>query len=191
MGNLRIAGLRFNALEVLIPLAFGAQAALLFAPDDEPALELLLAAPRPLAWVIYERLIALALIQGGVALIGSLLVLSLPDAEAPVTILIRWFAPTVCVTGVCIWATLATRKISHGILVAVMLVGAMAVGHEILVPRYPEMRWIMFYVQPWDITPDEYAINRAILIIVGVIAFALAIRMTRDTENMLGTKQRN
>ena len=63
----------FGSFEVVIPLIVGLHAALLFAPDDEPALELLLAAPRPPVYLIYERLAALIGLQGGLALVLSLL----------------------------------------------------------------------------------------------------------------------
>ena len=56
LANSELAEGTFASFEVIVPLIAGLHAALLFAPDDEPALELLLAAPRPPVYLIYERL---------------------------------------------------------------------------------------------------------------------------------------
>ena len=82
LANVELAEATFASFEVVIPLIAGLHAALLFAPDDEPALELLLAAPRPPVYLIYERLAALIGLQGGLALVLSVLaVITSPGAN--------------------------------------------------------------------------------------------------------------
>lgn len=186
-GSFRIAFLRFNALEVILPLVVGVQAALLFAPDDEPPLELLLAKPRPLVWVLFERLAALVLVYGGIALSASLLVLALPNAESLAQTIARWFAPTLCAAGIGAWMSLTSRKTTQGVFTVIMLCGAMAAGQSVLLPKYDYMAWVMFFVQPWDITPERYAANRLIVTGIGLLAFFFTFRLMGDSEKMLGT----
>ncbi|MBK8032817.1 MAG: hypothetical protein IPK17_25725 [Chloroflexi bacterium] len=189
LGGLRIAFLRFNALEVVLPLFVGVQAALLFAPDDEPPLELILAKPRPLVYVLFERVAALALIYSVIALTASLVVTSLPNAESLVQTLIRWLPPSLCMIGIGAWISVSTRKASNGAFAAVMLCGAMAVGQSVLLPKYDFMAWVMFYVQPWDVTPERYLANRLIVSLIGLVTFLLTVNLMRDSERMLGTNQ--
>ena len=89
----------FSGFEVIIPLIAGLHASLLFAPDDEPALELLLAAPRPTVYLIYERLAALVILQGGLALaLTALAALTTPGANV-LDMIVVWLPPAVCMIG--------------------------------------------------------------------------------------------
>jgi hypothetical protein len=189
LGGFTIAFLRFNALEVVLPLMVGVQAALLFAPDDEPPLELMLAKPRPFYWVLLERATSLALIYGVIGALASLLVLTLPNTESVTQTFVRWLPPTICAAGLGMWMSGMARKASSGVFSVIMLCGAMAVGQSVLLPRYDFMAWVMFYVQPWDVTPERYAANRLIVMTAGVIAFLLTINLMRDSERLLGTNQ--
>lgn len=189
LGGIKIAFLRFNALEVVLPLAVGIQAALLFAPDDEPPLELMLAKPRPLYWVLFERAAALALIYGVIGVLASLLVALLPNAEPLAQTFIRWLPPTLCAAGLGMWMSVNTRKTAQGLFSVIMLCASMSIGQQLFLPRYDFMAWVMFYVQPWDVTPERYAVNRLVVTSIGVIAFLLTIQLLRDSERVLGTNQ--
>ena len=59
-----------NVVEAVLPLAVGLHAAFLLSPEDEKPLELLLSCPRPLSLALAERLLTMALLQGGVATAG-------------------------------------------------------------------------------------------------------------------------
>lgn len=189
LGGFQIAFLRFNALEVVLPLFVGVQAALLFAPDDEPPLELMLAKPRPLPWVLFERTAALIVIYGLIAGVASLLVLTLPNAESLAQTFVRWLPPSIGMIGIGVWISVSSRKASSGVFAVVMLCGAMAVGQTVLLPRYEFMSWVMFYVQPWDVSAERYLANRLILTLIGLLTFASALGLLRDSERMLGTNQ--
>lgn len=189
LGGFTISFLRFNALEVVLPLAVGVQAALLFAPDDESPLELMLAKPRPIYWVLLERGAALTLIYGVIGVVASLLVYTLPNAESLTQTFVRWLPPTLGAAGLGMWISGAARKTTHGAFSIIMLCGAMSVGQTVLLPRYDFMAWVMFYVQPWDVTPERYAANRLIVAAVGVVAIALTIQLLRDSERLLGINQ--
>lgn len=188
-GTTQISFLRLNTLEVVMPLVVGVQAAMLFAPDDEPPLELMLSKPRPIQWVLYERLAVLVLIYGIIGVMGSLLVTLLPNPEPLRLTLLRWLPPTMCMIGVGLWVSASARRVSQGVFIAVMLCAAMAVGQSLFLPKYDFMAWVMFYVQPWDVSPERYLANRIIVALIGFVAFMLTLLRLRDTERLLGTNQ--
>lgn len=176
----------FSGFEVIIPLIAGLHASLLFAPDDEPALELLLAAPRPTVYLIYERLAALVILQGGLALaLTALAALTTPGANV-LDMIVVWLPPAVCMIGLCLLATLNARKMSFGMLMAIGISVAMAVGRETILPMFPDLWFMMFYLDPRTMTVEQYAFNRLLLIAVGVAAFALVLYRMRDEEKLLG-----
>ncbi len=187
----------FASFEVIVPLMAGLHAALLFAPDDEPALELLLAAPRPAAYLIYERLAVLIVLQGGLALALSVLTVVITHGEKLITpmigygenlitLMIIWIAPTVCIVGLCLLATLYARRTAFGVLTAIMICVAMAFGREVILPTFPNLWFTIFYLDARAVTPEQYFANRAFLLGVGVVALALVLRRMRDEEALLG-----
>ena len=184
--NLELAEATFASFEVVVPLVAGLHAALLFAPDDEPALELLLAAPRPAVYLIYERLGALALLQGGLALALSLLTVLLNPGTSLPDLIVRWLAPSVCVVGLCMAATVYARRGSFGILAAIALCVAMAVGAEVILPVFPHLWFMVFFVDPRALTPEQYFVNRLFLSAVGAAGLALVLAAMRDEEKLLG-----
>jgi hypothetical protein len=166
--NMELAASTFSSFEVVVPLIAGLHAALLFAPDDEPALELLLAAPRPPAYLIYERLAALIVLQGGLALILSVLaVITIPGANL-VDIIVRWLPPSVCIVGLCMAATLYSRRSNFGVLTAIGICVAMAFGKEVILPVFPNLWFTIFYLDPFTVTTEQYFLNRLFLLIVGI-----------------------
>jgi hypothetical protein len=52
-------GYLMRIIEVVILLAFGLHAAFVFAPENEPAIELLLSYPKPLTRLLKERLLTI------------------------------------------------------------------------------------------------------------------------------------
>src|SRR4051812_25093751 len=109
LGNMEQAGATFGSFEVVIPLIVGLHAALLFAPDDEPALELLLAAPRPPVYLIYERLAALIGLQGGLALVLSLVAVITAGGKL-LGVGVGWLPPRGCLVGLWLAATPFARR---------------------------------------------------------------------------------
>src|SRR5690349_5087543 len=97
LASMELAASTFSSFEVVVPLIAGLHAALLFAPDDEPALELLLAAPRPPGYLIYERLAALIGLQGGLALTLSVLTVITTSGANLADIVLRWLPASVCI----------------------------------------------------------------------------------------------
>lgn len=176
----------FGSFMLIIPLIAGLHASLLFAPDDEPALELLLSAPRPTLYLIYERLAALGILQGGLALaLTTVTALTSSEVNA-LDMIVVWLPPAVCMIGLCLLATLYARKMSFGMLMAIGISVAMAVGRDVILPMFPNLWFIMFYLDPRGVTPEQYAFNRLLMIAVGIAAFALVLYRMRDEERLLG-----
>ena len=188
LGNVEQAEATFGSFEVVIPLIVGLHAALLFAPDDEPALELLLAAPRPPVYLIYERLAALIGMQGGLALALSLLAVITAGGKL-LDVVMVWLPPSVCIVGLCLAATLYARRTAFGVLTAIALCVAMAFGREVILPMFPNLWFLIFYLDPRTVTPEQYAINRLFLMGVGLIGVGLVIYRMRDTEQLLGLQE--
>ena len=189
LSDMTLVATSFNSFEVIVPFVAGLHAALLFAPDDEPALELLLAAPRPPAYLIYERLAVLIALQGGLALALSLLTAALTPGVHFFEIVAHWLPPTVCIVGLCLLATTYARRASFGLLTAIALCVAMALGNQVILPLFPDLWFMIFYVQPRDVTITQYAINRLFLISVGLFALGLVLARMRDQEALLGLQE--
>lgn len=186
LSNMELAESTFASFEVIIPLIAGLHAALLFAPDDEPALELLLAAPRPTVYLIYERLAALVLLQGTLALVLSALAALLNPGTNLFEIILHWLPPTICIIGLCMVATLYARRMTFGVLAALALCVAMAFGREVILPVFPDLWFMVFYVDPRMLTPEQYFVNRLFLCAVGAFGLALVLAAMHDEEKLLG-----
>jgi hypothetical protein len=187
--HMELAESTFGSFEVVIPLIAGLHAALLFAPDDEPALELLLAAPRPPMYLIYERLAALIGLQGGLALTLSILTALATPGASPFDIVLHWLPASVCIVGLCLLATLYARRMTFGVLTAIAICVAMAFGREVILPMFPNLWFMIFYLDPRTVTTEQYFVNRMFLLTVGVIAVALVLYRMRDEEKLLGFQE--
>jgi hypothetical protein len=173
-------------LELLLPMLFGLCAALLFAPEDEPTLELLLTAPRPMRWIIYERGLTLIGIAGAIGG-GASLWLALTGQVDFWMHLLRWLPPAVGVGGLAAFASLWGRRSSYGVLLVIVLCAGMAIGGETLLVRFPSLWALVIYPAPGAFTPEQYAINRALLCVIGAVCAALVVWRMGDSEVLLGT----
>jgi len=174
-----------RVVETILPLAVGMHIAFLLSPEDEESLELLLASPRPLAWVLLERLAVVVVLQGSVGLIGSLAIQGIAGGESFLLLTARWVAPSVFVGGVALWMSLASRKGVLSALVTLLLWGGLLMGSRGLERIF--FSWpIQVFMQPESV---GYARNRLALTLIGLGLAALAARLTADEERMLGLRQ--
>ena len=175
-------------IETIVPLLAGVHAAFLFSPEDEPGLEVTLACRRPLAWTILERLAWLLALQGGVALIGSVLIVG-TTGETLFIAVSRWITPLVFFVGLGMCLTLMTRQavISVG-LITVLWCGLM-LASEVLVKQWPFLWPIGLYLQPDE---ASYWLNRLFLSLCGLELIHLAATyFIRDDERvLLGSSRR-
>jgi hypothetical protein len=181
-------------IETIVPLALAVQAALLFAPDDEGPLELLLASPQPVPWLLLDRLFVVAAGQAMIAITGSLAVVAIGGGDLGLALL-RWIPPAALLTGLALNATLRSRKSIFGVLsVAVIWFALSLFGDAFLPGRYvfwpldffqPILWPLHIFLQPDDLLERDYLINRLFVLVLGLHLIALALAYARDGERLL------
>lgn len=173
---------RGRLIATIVPLFAGLQAAALFSPEDEPALEVTLACPRPLAWTILERLAALLGVQGGLALVGSLLI-NVPLGEAVGVAVLRWLPAMVCLAGVALCLTLNSRQAVFSAGATVLVWFGFAWGGDRLVEVWPVLWPLHLFLQPEH---PFFWLNRGVLTLLGLNLLAFAVTyLIRDEERLL------
>jgi len=171
-----------RAVEILLPPLAALQAAFLFSPEDEPALEVTMAAPRSLAWTLLERLAVLLVLQGSLALIASLFAASW-TGESLVQTVVRWLPPLLFFSGLAICLTLITRRAILGVVILSLLWFAFSLLGDAMVARWPFTWPLNVYLQP---DHAEYALNRLFVALLGVNLIVLAAtRLLHDEERLL------
>ncbi len=191
--------LRGGVVTVLVPLLMALQAAAAFSPDDEPALEMTLAAPRPIAWLILERLAAIGLTYTLIALIGgAIILLRQPDlfsATSLPVLLLAWVSPALFLTGIGVYVTLRSRMVAFGVVIVIVVWVIFGLFGRFLLPGLPvpaPLSWIQPYLwpvhiflTPQDLPAPSYAVNRLFLSSAGIVLLLAAVRSVRNTEGVL------
>ncbi|HEX2908192.1 MAG TPA: hypothetical protein VHO69_15080 [Phototrophicaceae bacterium] len=184
-----------RAIESIVPLVLAIQAALIFSPDDEPGLEVLLAAPRPASWLLLERLGILFVSQVVVVVAGVILCrFAEPDLDVLLT-LVTWLAPAVLLMAIATFVTIRSRVAMFGATIAGMVWFVFAFFRAGLLPGMPTF-WPLNlllpfiwafnpYLQPGDVPMGDYWINRVIVLGLGVGLLLLTVRQLRDEEQLL------
>jgi len=177
-------------IEFVVPLAAGMQAAFLLPLEDEPALEVSLACPRPMTWTLIERLMLLLAVHGGIGLAGSLIGVMLAGSGDLLLAIARWLAPMLLVVGLALGASLRSRQAAPGVLLAILAWFAMAFIGETLMQRWPFLWPIHAYLEPDAVAPMDYALNRLLLSLAGLNLMVFAARQLRGEERALLGGQR-
>jgi len=175
-----------RAIETIVPLLAGIQAAFLFSPEEEPGLEMTLACPRSITGTIVERLVWLLALQGGVALIGSV-GLALYTGESVSVISARWLAPLLLFTGLGLCLTLISRQIIFSVGLTVLLWCGLLLASEYITRVWPWLWPLSVYAQP---ELADFWLNRVWVALCGLalLRFA-AVDLLRDPERvLLGTR---
>jgi len=155
-------------------------------PAANDPLEILLSSPRPIAWALWERVGVMLILQGGVALMGNVIASTLLGGEGIAQAIARWLVPCAWFGGVAVAVALVTRQGVLGALLATLLWGGTLLGGDGLLDRYPFLWPLHAYLQPEHVSDGMYALNRAALMLAGVLLVSLAACLTRDEEHMLG-----
>lgn len=173
---------RENLLATVLPLLAGLHAALLFSPEDEPALELALALPRPLSWVVGERWAWLLALHVGLALALSGIA-ALWLGQDFWTLCVRWAAPMLVLVALALRLTLSTRQAVLSLGLTLLLWFAFVFLGDLLVVKWPFLWPIHLYLAP---THPEFWLNRLGLITLGLALWPHAIAPAlADTERLL------
>ena len=187
LSNVAVDYLR-RIIEVVIPLAFGLHAAFVLAPENEPAIELLLSYPKPLTRVMIDRLLTIGLFHGLTALVATLLVAANWNAESIGLSIMRWLSASIVLGGVAIFTTQLTRQAAFGALLTTLLWASSLYGGDALVLRWPWAWPAHIYLQPENVSLLIYSFNRLSLFLVGLSMMFLAGVLLRDDERSLGSK---
>lgn len=184
-----------RVVELIIPLMMAVHAGLIFSPDDEPALETILVCPRPVIWLLLERLAVIGLAQTGVALIGIALSLYyVPDQDIAVMV-VRWIPAAFLLTGVAVYTTIRSRVAAFGATVVGLVWFMFAFFGHTLLPGgttfWPlnyllPFIWIFNpYLEPISLTMGDYWLNRLCVLLVGANLILAALYLMRNEESLL------
>jgi len=184
-----------RSVAVIIPLVMGIQAAFLLSPEDEPGLEVLLACPRHISWVLLERLVVVLLSQAGVTLVGMAASMVITGERDMLSEAARWLPPALFFSGVSVYITLASRQPAFSVAVTGILWfvfnfvgGALLPGQPTVWPLnlvQPFMWSIHPYLQPYDLMIGDWWVNRALVAALGIVFIAMTVRRLQDEERVL------
>lgn len=175
----------------VVPVFAGWQAAYAFSPDDERPLELFLVAPRPILWLLLERVGLLLVVYLALGAVGAWLTLATHADTTLGELWLRWLPPLVWFIGLGLYLALLTRQGTFGALVVLVVWGVSLVGSGGLPNK---LRWIaplLPYLQPGavNVSPELYTWNRVILVVGGLLLVGLAIRLSRNEAHLLGIRE--
>lgn len=171
-----------DTIALTLPVVAALQAAFLFSPEDEPALEVMLATPRPPAWTLLERLLTLFATQGGLGLAASLLLSGLVP-PSPALIVGRWLPLLLLLSGLAVAVTVATRRAILGVWVASLVWLPLALFGDFLTARWPAAWVAHLYLPPGH---GAYLLNRLLLTVAGLALLAISLaRSLNNTEFLL------
>lgn len=175
-----------SAVAAVGALIGGVQASLILAPADDPAFELVLAAPRPLAMILIERLIVLFVMNAAIAGIGAVLFdLVMPSGETVIDQLARWLPPFTAMVGLGMTIAIVGKKSGLGVLLVLLLVGAMLFGGFAFLALF-DQAWVLHLFIPVDqFSAEQVLINRAALMGIGLALIGYCFRLLRNTEILL------
>ncbi len=185
-----------KVIETIIPLALGIHAAMIFSPPDEPAIEIQLAAQRPIGWILAERY---ALILATQCLIGICAVglqrMLFVDVDNGLILFARWLPPAIFLSGIGMFFTIKSRNLTFGVLMTAVLWFITVFFTDFFLPgvmlSYPlnyvhPYLWITHpYLQPEHLPVMDYWLNRSCVIAIGVMFISLTIHSLRDSEAVL------
>ncbi len=184
-----------RVVEIVIPLVMGIQAAVLFSPTDENVLEILLTYPRPIVWVLAERLGLAFIFQVVAALVGVLISFFFFDDRTLGLALIRWIPPTLLLMGVGTYTTLKSRVLAFGVAIAALVWFVGLFFGPLLLPGMPVISpldtiqpylWSMNpYLLPQDLGWEDYWVNRALVSLIGFFLISRGGAYLRDEEVVL------
>jgi hypothetical protein len=177
-----------QAVETIAPLLFAIQAAFLLGPDNEPALELLLAYPVPLPHLFIDRLLLVAGMHLAVALTATLVFTATWGAENLALALVRWLAAGIALTGIAVFTTQVTRQGVFGTLMVTLLWAASLYGGDEILKVWPWFWPFHVFLQPEKFGLGTYLFNRLALVLFGVGLTLLAMKFLGDEDRLLGTR---
>jgi hypothetical protein len=189
----------FDIASVIVVVMMGIQTALMASATDEPGLEMIMATPRPLAWLVLERLAVVAVSLLPVALAGAVAVILIEPGVNLLALAACWLTAGLFLSGA---AGLLTVRANHpgiGIMIVVLAGLVAGVAQNALLPNHaPDLPWAapLDLIQPllWMVHPflkpdslslNDYITNRVIVSGFGLWLLLGMSRMLNDPERLL------
>lgn len=186
-------------VQLIVPAAAAIHTSLIFAPEDEP-LEMLLALPRPITWLVFERVLIIVLIYGGIGFVG-MGVMAIQDQRVDVgALLAAWIPAMLFLVSFSLYLTVRTRVMLMGLIGSMLVWFIFMLFNPFLMPGTPQP-FPMNYVQPflWTVNifaqpsvfpeSEYYAINRLILLGLSMFWLWRTAAQLSDSEALLLTVQ--
>jgi hypothetical protein len=174
-----------RVVEALLPLIVGLLAGLLFAPDDEPALEIQAASPRPLYYLLLERgglmFGLLAAIALGWLLVGQVVF----RGEDLLMGTLRWLPPSLCMAGIAMSISVETKHSAFSVLAVLMLWFAMVIGFHELIAIFPFLYPLYLFLDPTSTSEWMFTLNRVLLVTAGLALVTYACQRVMNEEHIL------
>lgn len=180
-----LPGYTVRVIEALLPLAVGVLAALLFAPEDEPAFEIQAASPRPLYYLVLERAGLLLALLGALALAGLLLARFALNGDDLLLGTLRWLPPSLFLAGLALAISVETRRSAFALLAVLLLWIGMSVGYHALLESYPFAYPFYLFYDPAQNNPALVTLNRLFLTLAGMALLLWACLRTGNEERLL------
>lgn len=184
-----------RAVEATLPLLIGIQAAFLFSPDDDPALEVLLACPRPAWWMLLERLLVLWALMWPIGLLYGVLL----EPHNPFSAAVRWIPPALFFSGIAAFTTLRGRQPAFSLIVLIVLWFVATYFGFALLPGFPaadSIDWLqnqLWLIHPYphanDLSALSYLINRLSITAIGLGLLLLSCADLRHSEWLLFSRK--
>lgn len=176
-------------LEMVLPIFAGMHAAFLFSPEDEPPLELLAAAPRSLAWLLWERLLVFLSLYLAVGLVGTV-AQAILTRTAVFSLLWRWLPPFMWLIGLGVFLTLLTRQGVLSTLLVMLTWGGFAIGGAIMIYGCRLLLPLDIFLPPDAalVTTGMYTYNRVWVLLSGVLLLVAGTRLSQDESRLLGER---
>ncbi len=175
-----------SAVAAVGALIGGVQASLILAPADDQAFEIVLAAPRPLAMILIERLIVLFVMNTVIAAIGAgLYTLVHPTGETVIDQLARWQPPFTAMVGLGMMIAIVGKKSGLGALLSILLVAAMLFGGFAFLGLF-DWAWALHLFLPVNqYSAEQLFVNRALLTGIGLALIVYSFTLMRNSETLL------
>jgi ABC-type transport system involved in multi-copper enzyme maturation permease subunit len=186
-------------IHLIIPVAAAVHTALIFSPEDEP-LEMLLALPRPITWLVFERLLIIVLIYAGIGVMGMGLMSAQGKLVNAGALLAAWVPPLLFLASFSLYLTVRTRVMLMGLIGALLVWFIFMLFNPFLMPGMPQP-FPMNYVQPflWTVNifaqpyvfpeAEYYPLNRLTLLGLSVFWLWRTVAQLNDSETLLLTLQ--
>ncbi len=166
-------------LTFALAMGAGVQAAQLFSPQEEPALELQLAAPRPVSWLVLERW---GFVVGQQLVCGLLFTLGITVIGGATIEIGHWLASLLFFAGLGVAVSALTRRTAMGVLVVVLVGFLFQAAGDGLVKRIP----VLWAVHPFlSSTAYYYEFNRWFLALLGIALVWVVTGWRQNDEQLL------